>query len=375
MISCPANALKNYVCIMELPGFFNKTSRLAIHAMFWIFAYALLTYIYGTAYDSFELGAIVIAMLLPVHIAYYYLVTRRVLPVFFKEKYISAALTALAIMLAMAVVYRLTEIFVTDPYINQYYKQRNPSFTWPKMSKGWWLQMKDKGDFVNAVERSNVVVWIGITVKLFALWHERKHAVLQAELTALKGQLHPHFLFNALNNVYALSLDNAPQTPEVILGLSNILRYVIYECSANWVPLQRDVEVLQDYIKLEKLRYEERLDLNMDIPQHLHQWQIAPLLMLPLVENAFKHGVGETIDAPWINMELRVVESELQLRISNSKPEQSLANAQQPGRIGLANVQHRLKLLYPDAHTLRWYDEADCFVVELIIKLFKPQAA
>ncbi len=109
-----------------------------------------------------------------------------------------------------------------------------------------------------------------------------ENAILQAELSSLKGQLHPHFLFNSLNNIYALALNNAPQTPGIILGLSNILRYVIYECTADRVSLERDIEIMQDYIRLEQLRYEDRLDLNVrifgDPPGH---WQIAPLLMLP----------------------------------------------------------------------------------------------
>lgn len=273
-------------------------------------------------------------------------------------------------MITMAVLYRLTEIYFSDPYIFNYYKQRDSSFTWNKISKSNWLQLCDKGDFVNAIERSNVVVWIGITLKLFALWHERKHAVLQAELNALKGQLHPHFLFNSLNNLYALSLKNAPQTPGIILGLSNILRYIIYECAADRVPLEREVEILKDYTALEKLRYEERLDLNMNIADDIKPWNIAPLLMLPLVENAFKHGAGETIDNPWINIELQVCNGDLLFKVTNSKPEHTIQSGnKQSGRIGLANVQHRLKLLYPDAHSLKWYNEPDCFIIEMNIQL------
>ncbi len=342
-----------------------------MHLFFWTFAFLMLTYIYGTAYDSFDLGVVVILMLLPVHICYYYSITVLVLPSFFNGKYMRAIFTGLLIMFFIAVVYRLTEIFFTDPYIFKYYKQRDPAFTWNKISKSLWAQLQDKGDFVNAIERSNVVVWIGITMKLFALWHERKHAVLQAELNALKGQLHPHFLFNSLNNLYALSLNNSPQTPEVILGLSNILRYVIYECAADRVSLERDVEVLKDYIALEKLRYEERLDLNLNIDDNMKDWEIAPLLMLPLVENAFKHGAGETINTPWINIELKVYNNDLLLKISNSKPENSVNHISKPGgRIGLSNVLHRLKLLYPDGHSLNWYDEEDCFILEMKVKLY-----
>lgn len=352
----------------------GQSKRVIIHILFCIFAYALLTYIYATAYNSFALGAGVIGMLFPVHIAYYCLLNYQVLPAFFAEKYIKVIASTLLIMTVIAFLYRFVEIFITDPYIYQYYKDRDSSFTWTKVNKGWWLQLKDKGDFVNAIERSNVVVWIGITLKLFAIWHERKNAVLQAELSALKAQLHPHFLFNALNNLYALSLNNAPKTPEVILGLSNILRYVIYECAVDFVSLARDVEILKDYIQLEQLRYEERLDLNLDIDRDLQHWQIAPLLLLPLVENAFKHGVSETVDRPWINIELRVLNGILHVKISNSKPDDT-ADTNQQGKIGLSNVQNRLSMLYPEKHSMKWFDEADCFILELKITLIKPQIA
>lgn len=365
-----ANSGKNYVCIMVLPWLFRNKGRLLTRLAFWLFAFVLLTYIYGTAFDSFELGFAVIGMLLPVHICYYYLITNVVLPRYFKEKYLSSALFTICIMAAMAVVYRLAEIYITDPYIFRYYIRQNPAFTWPKLDKSPWQQLINQGDFVNAVERSNVVVWIGITLKLFAMWHERKNAILQAELNLLKGQIHPHFLFNSLNNLYALSLNNAPQAPGIILGLSNILRYVIYECTADQVLLERDIEVLKDYIRLEQLRYEERLDLNVNIDVEPGPWQIAPILMLPLVENAFKHGAGETMHNPWINIELQVSRAELLLKISNSKPEPaSSAGDKQNGGIGLNNVRHRLKLLYPDAHSLQWYNEEDCFIIEMKVKL------
>lgn len=356
---------------MRIPRIDTKPSRLVTHLLFWVFAFLLLTYIYGTAYGSFRLGAVVILTLLPVHILYYYILTTRVVPFFFKGEYGRAVAVTIVIMPLIAILYRTVEIFVSNPYIFSFYKQRNPAFQWDRIFQSWWVQLRYPGDFVNAIERSNVIVWIGITLKLFALWHERKNVMLQAELNALKGQLHPHFLFNSLNNLYALSLSKAPETPEVILGLSNILRYVIYECAADRVLLQRDTEVLLDYISLEKLRYEERLDLNLNIDDELKGWQIAPLLLLPLVENAFKHGAGETIDNPWINIELKVQQETLLFKISNSKPENAMSkDTGQRRKIGLSNVQHRLALLYPDAHSLHWYDEEDCFILELTVKLF-----
>lgn len=340
---------------------------------YWLLSFSLLVFIYGTAYGSYHLGMSVILMLLPVHMCYFYLIVNWVLPrFFFHAKYIETFFLILLLMMLVAIMYRAAEVFVTDPYIYQFYKLRDSSFTWEKLNASKWSQLKNPADFVNALERSNTVVWICVTLNLFILWHERKQAVLQAELNFLKGQLHPHFLFNSLNNLYALSLDNAPQTPGIILGLSNILRYVLYECTAEQVLLKRDIEVLNDYIELEKLRYEDRLELNVNICDNVGNIEIAPLLMLPLVENAFKHGAAETTDTPWINVELCASYSNLAFKISNSKPEQCFENndgQKHRGEIGLLNLRKRLELLYPGKHSFRYFDESDCFIAELNVQL------
>jgi sensor histidine kinase YesM len=339
---------------------------------YWFISFSLLLFIYSTAFGSYELGTVVIFMLLPVHMCYFYLVSQWVLPrFFFRDKYLYTFLLLLIIMPLIAVLYRVVEVYITNPYIFRFYKMRDSSFTWPSISLPKWKQLTHPGDFVNAIERTNTVVWICVTLKLFILWNERKQVLLRAELNFLKGQLHPHFLFNSLNNLYALSLDNAPQTPEVVLGLSNILRYVLYECAGERVLLKRDVEVLHDYINLEKLRYEERLELNMNIHIPETSFTIAPLLMLPLVENAFKHGAAETTDIPWINIDLNVRDHTMIFKISNSKPEQAVAdneNGRSKG-IGLLNLRQRLQLLYPARHSFTYFDEADCFIAELNVQL------
>ena len=127
------------------------------------------------------------------------------------------------------------------------------------------------------------------------MWYEKQRAALEAELNLLKGQLHPHFLFNTLNNLYALTLNQSSRSPSVVMGLSEILRYMLYEANRESVLLKRDVEILENYIGLEKIRYEDRLDLNFNISGISEEQKIAPLLILPLVENAFKHGTSERI--------------------------------------------------------------------------------
>lgn len=357
----------------------RKTVRLIVkypilkQLFYWLLSFSLLVFIYSTAYGSYHLGVTIILILLPVHMLYFYIIASWIIPGFyFRSQYIKTFFLVLLTMALVTVLYRLTEVFITDPYIFRFYKLRDAGFTWNKLNQSKWEQLKSPVDFVNAIERSNTVVWICITLKLFILWHERKEAILQAELNFLKGQLHPHFLFNSLNNLYALSLDNAPQTPGIILGLSNILRYVLYECTSEQVLLTRDIEVLNDYIELEKLRYEDRLELNVNINNTAGNTEIAPLLMLPLVENAFKHGAAETTGTPWINIELCASGSNLIFKISNSKPERCFENnndQKHHGEIGLLNLRKRLELLYPGKHSFSYFDESECFIAELNVQL------
>lgn len=346
---------------------------------YWLLSFSLLVFIYSTAYGSYHLGVPVILMLLPVHMLYFYIISGWIIPRFyFRSHYIQTFFLVLLAMVLTAVLYRVVEVFITDPYIFRFYKSKDPGFTWSKLNLSTGEQLTSPVDFVNAVERSNTVVWICVTLKLFILWHERKEAILQAELKFLKGQLHPHFLFNALNNLYALSLDKAPQTPDIILGLSNILRYVLYECTAELVPLKRDIEVLNDYIELEKLRYEDRLELNVVMNQPAGDIKIVPLLMLPLVENAFKHGAAETTGMPWINIELSVSGNQLTFRISNSKPESTAGHYKEEkpiGEIGMLNLRKRLEHAYPARHTFHYFDESDCFIAELYIQLSSDHKA
>lgn len=340
------------------------------HVVFWIPPFLLLTYIYGTAFGSLELGLKVIAMLMPVHLLYFYLLDYLVVKHYYiKGAYLRAFLVTMVIILFSSFLYRIVEIFLTDPYIIRFYQKTDPDFSWEKIGMNWMDQLFHPVYFVTALERSNAVVWIGITLRLFNLSHERKQFALQAELDFLKAQLHPHFLFNSLNNIYSLSLDKSEKTPEVVLGISNILRYSLYECTAQEVSLKRDIDILNDYIKLEQLRYDDRLELNVFICRNSNGLRIAPLLMLPLVENAFKHGTGSTVDNPWINIQLHINGNNLTLNISNSKADFAQNSNAAPGKIGVENVRKRLELLYPGKHELIFFDEQDCFITVLNMRL------
>jgi hypothetical protein len=190
---------------------------------------------------------------------------------------------------------------------------------------------------------------------------------LGAELQLLKAQVHPHFLFNTLNNLYALTRRQAPEAPDVVLRLSNLLSYVLYECNAPEVRLTQETDFLRNYVTLEKLRYGDRLEVSLNFTGDIPGQRIAPLLLIPFLENAFKHGTSEQLDQSWISLNLSVEGEMLTFQLLNSRDPE--AQADPVGGIGLQNVRKRLELLYPDRHELRTQAEADSFLVTLRLTL------
>lgn len=191
---------------------------------------------------------------------------------------------------------------------------------------------------------------------------------LAAELEALKAQVQPHFLFNTLNNLYALTRRQAPEAPDVVLRLSNLLSYVLYECNAPEVPLSQEIQFLNNYVALEQLRYGDRLDVSLNFTGDIHGQKIAPLLLIPFLENAFKHGTSEQLDQSWISLNLAVEGRTLTFQLLNSRDPDG-DETHLLGGIGLQNVRKRLDLLYPDRHELRVQAEADTFLVTLKLQL------
>ncbi|WP_461049991.1 sensor histidine kinase [Spirosoma arcticum] len=222
-----------------------------------------------------------------------------------------------------------------------------------------------------------VIVGVAVGIRLYRFWYHRKranqqlaHETLIIELQVLKAQIHPHFLFNTLNNLYSLILKHSPQAPNMVLKLSGMLHYMIHDCNRPDVPLAKEVLFLENYIELEKLRYGPRLIVSMTVTGEISTNLIAPLLLIPFVENAFKHGSAQQTGQAHIEVVLVMTGREMLFRVENSKDEKTVSHTwQNTGSIGLANVQKRLMLLYPDAHKLLIRPERERFVVELTIQL------
>lgn len=189
----------------------------------------------------------------------------------------------------------------------------------------------------------------------------------ETELKILKAQLNPHFLFNTLNNIYSLSVTNSPITSQSIAVLSEILDCILYRCSSTYVPLSQEINLLENYISLEKLRYDDRLSVVFNHEMD-HNGEIAPLILLSLVENAFKHGAGEDIgSAPKIEIDLKLQNDNFNFTIRNTISK--VESETESGKIGLSNIVQQLDKIYPENYTFNVTKTDYDFTAQLKINL------
>ena len=201
-------------------------------------------------------------------------------------------------------------------------------------------------------------------------WMRAQQEKITAELQLLKAQVHPHFLFNTLNNIYSFSLENSPKTPGLILKLSSLLSYMLYDCKAEEVWLEKEIRIMKDYIDLERERYGNKIEISWNVEGEIKDKFIAPLLMLPFLENAFKHGTSEQIENPWLSVDIIVTHGTLKCKIANTKNEYVSQSAH---GIGINNVKKRLEFIYPGKYDLKINDDADFFVVSMTLILANEQ--
>lgn len=193
---------------------------------------------------------------------------------------------------------------------------------------------------------------------------------LDAELSALKSQINPHFLFNSLHNLYSLALDKDEKTPDVILKLSEGMRYMLYETNEHFVPLEKEIQYLKNYIDLQKLRIDEKANIDLEISGTSIGLQIAPLLFIPFVENGFKHGIKGDTENAYIQIALDILDNGIiSFKVENNKGEIDETENPNYKGVGLKNVKRRLELLYPEKYELKINDGIKHFLIELKLEL------
>lgn len=227
-----------------------------------------------------------------------------------------------------------------------------------------------RGDFSPLLAKTgNYIVFalFGLFTRLSVDWFrklrrdkDKENEHLKSELAVLKAQINPHFLFNSLNNLYALSLRQAPETPAVILRISEMMRYLLYEANAEMVPLEKEVDMIRTYVGMHEMRSKSGDGIKFETSANLGAAMIQPLLLLPVVENVFKHGTSPVTVTIALEGSMLRVHTENKLRG---------ANPEVPGGLGIANLRRRLALLYPGAHQLDLQQGQDSFTADLSIQL------
>jgi two-component system, LytTR family, sensor kinase len=222
------------------------------------------------------------------------------------------------------------------------------------------------------------VILLSTVLKVLTDWwnyqHEKRELVtqsMQSELRFLRSQINPHFLFNTLNNLYSLTLTKNDKAPEVVLKLAEIMRYMLYDCNERRVLLEREIEFIENYISLERIRLPKDAEVTMEVQGEIRNQMIVPLLFVPFLENSFKHGLNRHLDAGgFVHIRLKLVGDYLTFFIENNKP-LNLPDNLKPhqGGIGLRNLSSRIKMNYPFRHHLEIEDRPDRYIAQLSIEL------
>jgi sensor histidine kinase YesM len=325
------------------------------HVLFWtcIFFFDVFLFAWDTQAYAFMFKMVTFEM--PGQMALAYVIMYAGIPLYFKKRYVEAAVLLIVTFFVCSLSAHALILFYSE-----YYAKDVGLFSFPKiLIRGFYL-------FANAA--------IAVIIKVCKMWYENERRVremqgikVESELKMLKDQINPHFMFNTLNNLYGLIDRNPIHAKEMVLGLSRILHYMLHESNHSFVSFRKEMDCIRDYIELEKIRYAGNLSVSINQEKNTDCLGIVPLVIFPFVENSFKHGASETIDAAWINIECSAYKDDFLFKIENTK--NMVQDHSKPGGIGLNNVRRRLELLYGEDHSLQIFDGHDTYLVVLKIKL------
>jgi two-component system, LytTR family, sensor kinase len=224
----------------------------------------------------------------------------------------------------------------------------------------------------------HLIASVGAMIYLLGKWKEQQLIAntllkekIAAELELLKSQVQPHFIFNTLNNIYMLSLKGSSQTSDMVYRLSALLSYMLYDSKQETIEVEKEVDYIKNYINLEKIRYGARLDVQLNVYNNVKGIRVPPLLILPMVENAFKHGVSKVVKDSWIHIDIALKNHELVFKIENSCSDTPLPQTGFGNGLGLENLRKRLEILYPNRFELKTMREEDTFLATLRLDI-KP---
>ena len=327
------------------------------HLLFWAFVILYIAWGFGFEKYTFMEALVSSMAFLPGHLIVVYPLLYLFIPNFLaKRKFILFFSGFLLTLIAAKYISEFIAIQTASNHLFKGFQRRVGHFITP---------------FVN-------ISSIAASIKLIKYFYFQEKKALtakkeqtQAELELLKSQVHPHFLFNTLNNLFAHTQRKSPESPKIVVGLSDLLRFMIYESRVELIPLDQEIKLLQNYIDLEKLRYGDELDVSFTYFGDMENKLIRPLLLLPLVENSFKQGVSQQPEQKWISLDLHVDGNRLYFKLSNSsETDDEINNSAVSNEMeGVENVKKRLDLLYPQQHKIIIRNEPGMKFISLDLEL------
>ncbi|MBB1283883.1 histidine kinase [Flavisolibacter sp. BT320] len=373
---------------MKLTSFLfseKKSDRVVQHLLFWIiwypyitlthaaqpFGYPEMSFFRNPLYTFSESFFVVFGQAPTVYVMLYW-----IFPVFFlRKRYLFGVILILVLWFLSGVLNMILLGKVMQPFLSWVLPPENI----PPMPRNAGTS------FFMAVIATNkgafTITASALMLKFGKHWYHHQHRNLQlqkekseAQLQLLTAQVHPHFLFNTLNNIYSQAQTESPKSSKMLMELSDILRYILYEGQKALVPLRQELTMITEYINLEKIRYGNKLDVHALVPERIDDIYIAPLLLLPFVENCFKHGTSNILQNPWINLTVEIKETTLIMKLMNGKTTVK-ENGQCKGGIGIRNVRQRLELLYKNKYKLQIREDDEVFVVDLRVELVRLKIA
>jgi two-component system sensor histidine kinase AlgZ len=336
------------------------------HIIFWTVYFILNTLRWGSYFNDYLYALKSTLLGFPIHMTLCYLHVYFLMPkLLFKRKYLYYCLGLISALIAMLFV----KFNLTYFLISQNVWPEGPEFT-SQLSLNYSIEM-----MIGELYVITFVTAIKITID----WNNEHKRVtnlekdqLEAELLFLKTQISPHFFFNTLNNIYSLSLDASKKAPNSILKLSDLMRYLLHETKKKRQSLKKEIECIQNYLELERMRFDDRLELVLNVTGSTNNKKIAPILLLSFIENAFKHGANRNIGHIKIEINFNIIGDYLHFNISNPLPtEISFEQCfNTKSGIGLKNVKKRLALGYgKDEYDLSIKENSSIFVIDLKIKV------
>jgi sensor histidine kinase YesM len=341
---------------------FNKykpIDSIFLHILFWLLSFFVFSQMFKvsdkvTQIDYIFSGLFHVSLLFGVYINMALLMPK----LFSKKKYILYFGALVATIISAVILNLVTFNWLADIVFPDYYFVSHFDFfeigmfiviyilitTLLKLSKSWF-ELQEVNNRLNRIEKENV----------------------KSELNALKAQINPHFLFNSLNVIYSQAIKNSNKTPDAIIQLSDILRYVIYDSTKDKVSLKTEIKLIEDYIELQKFRIDTTSSIKFEHKLQDENCEITPMLLLPLVENSFKHGIKAELEHTFVNIKLETVNSNILFEIENNKGSGEAIENDANSGIGIANIRQRLNLLYPNNHEFKIEESTNIFKIIMIL--------